>query len=294
MSLKNDTSRYVMLVDVDIPIFSTLPPYVLSSQSLPAPSPTALIGALMSTIRRYRDGVLDESTPIEEIVRKAFEEGVLYTLFWVPPYATTYTLERVFTMTYQKPDRAKRLSEECVTKCLDDFLTIENTGSTKDVSEECRKLYDEAVSIMWSVAPRGLVSYASTAHILYITTNRDLARWAWLISRVGRREDVAFVRNVSVFVLSDLIVSVGGNEGLSTRFYLPSRLLINPAHGQRWVLREVVNGDIREEEFMVPVMSLKPIPMFYKPKTNEAIVIRLPIDGGFEFVVIPREVVKNG
>jgi hypothetical protein len=197
-------------------------------------------------------------------------------------------------MTYQKPDRAKRLSEEYVAKCLDDLLTIENTGTTEGVSEECRKLYDEAVLIMWNIAPRGLVSYASTAHILYITSNRDLARWAWLITRVGRREDVAFVRNVSVFVLSDLIVSVGDNEGLSTRFYLPGRLLTNPAHGQRWILREVVNGNIREEEFVVPVMSPKLIPMFYKPKTNEAIVIRLPIDGGFEFVVIPREVVKNG
>ena len=226
MSLKNDTSRYIVLVDIDIPIFSTLPPYVLSSQSLPAPSPTALIGALMGAIRRYRDGVLDESASIEEIVRKAFEEGVLYALFWVPPYATTYTLERVFTMTYQKPNRAKRLSEEYVTKCLDDLLTIENTGTTEGVSEECRKLYDEAVSVMWSVAPRGLVSYASTAHILYITTNRDLARWAWLISRVGRREDVAFVRNVSVFALSDLIVSVGGNAVSYTHLTLPTILRV--------------------------------------------------------------------
>jgi len=291
MSLKNDTTLYVILVDVDIPIFSTLPPYVLSTQSLPAPSPTALIGALMSAIRRYRDGVLDELTPIEEIVRKAFEEGILYTLFRVPPYATTLTLERVFTMTYQR--RVGLLTEENVVKCLDDLLTIENTGSTKMVSEKCREFCGSVVMKMWNVAPRGLVIYASTAHILYITTNRDLARWAWLITRIGRREDVAFVRNVSVFVLGDLIVSVGGNEGLSTRFYLPSRLLNNPAHGQRWVLREVVNGDIREEEFMVPVMSPKPVPMFYKPKTNEAIVIRLPVDGGFEFVAIPREVVKN-
>jgi hypothetical protein len=248
----------------------------------------------MNAIRRYRDGVLDESVPIEEIVKNAFEEGVLYALFWVPPYATTYTLERVFTMTYQKPSRAKRLNEENVVKCLDDLLTIEDTGTTKGVSEECRKLYDEAVSIMWNVVPRGLVSYASTAHILYVTTNRDLARWAWLITRIGRREDIAFVRDVNVFVLNNLIVGVGENEGLSTRFYLPSRLLANPAHGRRWVLREVVNGSIREEEFMVPVASPKPVPMFYKPKTNEAVVIRLPVGGEFEFVVIPREVVKNG
>ncbi len=292
MSLKNDTTLYVILVDVDVPIFSTLPPYVLSTQSLPAPSPTALIGALMSAIRRYRDGVLDESASIEEIVRKAFEEGILYTLFWVPPYATAYTLERVFTMTYQR--RVGLLTEENVVKCLGDLLTIENTGSTKMVRKECKEFCDGTVMKMWNVAPRGLVTYASTAHILYVTSNRDLARWAWLITRVGRREDVAFVRNVSVFVLRDLIVSVGGNEGLSTRFYLPSRLLTNPAHGQRWVLREVVNGDIHEEEFMVPVMSPKPVPMFYKLKTNEAIAIRLPVNGEFEFVAIPREVVKNG
>jgi len=291
MSFKNDTTLYTILVDIDIPIFSILPPYVLSSQSQPVPSPTALIGALMSAIRRYRDGVLDESAPIEEIVREAFEEGVLYALFWVPPYATAYTLERVFTMTYQR--RIGLLTEENFAKCLGDLLTIENTGSTKMVSEECKEFCGNVVMKMWNVAPRGLVTYASTAHILYITGNRDLARWTWLITRIGRREDVAFVRSVSVFGLGDLIVSVGDNEGLSTRFYLPGRLLTNPAHGQRWVLREVVNGNIREEEFMVPVMSPKPVPMFYKPKTSEAIVIRLPVGGEFEFVEIPREVVKD-
>jgi hypothetical protein len=190
-------------------------------------------------------------------------------------------------MTYQR--RIGLLTEGNVVKCLDDLLTIENTGSTKMVREECREFCGNVVMKMWNVAPRGLVTYASTAHILYITSNRDLARWAWLITRVGRKEDVAFVRNVSAFVLSDLIISVSGNGGLSTRFYLPSRLLTNPAHGQRWVLREVINGDIREEEFMVPTM--RPVPMFYKPKTNEAIVIRLPVNG--EFVAIPREVVKN-
>jgi hypothetical protein len=39
---------------------------------------------------------------------------------------------------------------------------------------------------------------------------------------------------------------------------------------------------------------MRPVPMFYKPRINETIVIRLPVDGEFEFVQIPREVVKNG
>jgi hypothetical protein len=249
----------------------------------------------MHAIRRYRDGDLDESTPIEEIAREAFEEGILYVLFWVPPYATTYTLERVFTMTYQKPGRARWLNEEYVVKCLDDLLTIEDTGTTKGVSEECGKFYDEVVSKMWSVAPRGLVSYASTAHILYITTNRDLVRWAWLITRIGRKEDVAFVRNVSTYNLCDLVVSISGNVNYKTRFYIPTRLVTIVANSQRWVLREVVNGAIREETFEVPVTGIpSPVPIIYKPKSDETVLIKLAIDGGEEYVPIPREVIGSG
>jgi len=288
MSLKN---YFAILVDIDLPTLSVLPPYVLSTQSQPAPSPTTLIGALMSAVRRHRDGVLDESAPIEEVVREAFEEGVLYALFWVPPYATTFSLERVFTMAYQRTDRAGLLTEENVVKCLGDLLTIEDVGSARMVSGECREFCGNVVMKMWNVAPRGLVTYASTAHILYITTNRDLARWAWLITRVGRKEDIAFVRNVSVFGLGDLVV--GGVEGLGTRFYMPSRLVAT-AHGERWVMREVVNGVIREEEFVVPVAGPRPVPMTYKPKVDGAVTIRVPVNGGFEFVQVPREVVGGG
>jgi hypothetical protein len=246
----------------------------------------------MSAVRRYRDGVLDETAPIEEVVKEAFGEGVLYALFWVPPYATTLTLERVFTMIYQR--RAGLLTEGNVVKCLDDLLTIENTGSTKMVSEECEEFCGGAVMKMWNVSPRGLVTYASTAHILYITSNRDLARWAWLITRVGRKEDVAFVRNVSVFGLGDLIVnSAGGVEGFGTRFYMPSRL-VKTAHGERWVMREVVNGTIREEEFVVPMAGPRPVPMTYQPRPGEALTIRVPVNGVFEFVQVPREVVGGG
>ena len=292
MSLKN---YYALLVDIDLPTLSVLPPYVLSTQSQPAPSPTTLIGALMSAVRRNRDGVLDETAPIEEVVKEAFGEGVLYALFWVPPYATTLTLERAFTMTYQKPDRARLLTEEYVTKCLGDLLTIEDTGTTKGVSKECGKFYDYVISKMWGVAPRGLVAYASTAHVLFITTNRDLARWAWLITRVGRKEDVAFVRNVSTYNLCDLIVSINDSVNYRTRFYIPTRLVTTAANSQRLVLREVVNGAIREGEFEVAVMGIpSPVPIIYKPRPGEAVLIKLAIDGGEEYVPIPREVVGSG
>ncbi|MDT7969808.1 MAG: hypothetical protein RQ842_04520 [Vulcanisaeta sp.] len=292
MSLKN---YYALLVDIDLPTLSVLPPYVLSTQSQPAPSPTTLIGALMSAVRRNRDGVLDETAPIEEVVKEAFGEGVLYALFWVPPYATTLTLERAFTMTYQKPSRAKLLTEEYIIKCLGDLLTIENAGTTEGVSGECGKLYDYVISKMWGVAPRGLVAYASTAHVLFITTNRDLARWAWLITRVGRKEDVAFVRNVSTYNLCDLVVSISGNVNYRTRFYIPTRLVTTAANSQRLVLREVVNGAIREGEFEVAVMGIpSPVPIIYKPRPGEAVLIKLAIDGGEEYVPIPREVVGSG
>jgi hypothetical protein len=249
----------------------------------------------MSAVRRNRDGVLDETAPIEEVVKEAFGEGVLYALFWVPPYATTLTLERAFTMTYQKPDRARLLTEEYVTKCLGDLLTIEDTGTTKGVSKECGKLYDYVISKMWGVAPRGLVAYASTAHVLFITTNRDLARWAWLITRVGRKEDVAFVRNVSTYNLCDLVVSINDSVNYRTRFYIPTRLVTTAANSQRLVLREVVNGAIREGEFEVAVMGIpSPVPIIYKPRPGEAVLIKLAIDGGEEYVPIPREVVGSG
>jgi len=279
-------------VDVDLPILSILPPYALSAQSQPVPSPTALVGALMHAIRRYRDGSLDESTPIEDIAREAFEEGILYALFWVPPYATTYSLERVFTMTYQKPGRARLLTGEWVVKCLGDLLAIEDTGDVKRASGECREFYDYVVSKMWSVAPRGLVTYASTAYVLYITTNRDLARWAWLITRIGRREDVAFVRNVNIYDLRGLVISINGNVTYKTRFYIPTRLITTVANSQRWVLRGIVNGTIREETFEVPVMGIpSSVPITFKPRADETVLIKLALDGEMEHVPIPREVV---
>lgn len=291
MPPKNNT-YYLVLVDVDLPILSILPPYALSAQSQPVPSPTALVGALMHAIRRYRDGSLDESTPIEDIAREAFEEGILYALFWVPPYATTYSLERVFTMTYQKPGRARLLTGEWVVKCLGDLLAIEDTGDVKSAGGECREFYDYVVSKMWSVAPRGLVTYASTAYVLYITTNRDLARWAWLITRIGRREDVAFVRNVNIYDLRGLVISINGNVTYKTRFYIPTRLITTVANSQRWVLRGVVNGTIREETFEVPVMGIpSSVPITFKPRADETVLIKLALDGEMEHVPIPREVV---
>jgi CRISPR-associated protein Cas5 subtype I-A len=291
MPPKNNT-YYLVLVDVDLPILSILPPYALSAQSQPVPSPTALVGALMHAIRRYRDGSLDESTPIEDIAREAFEEGILYALFWVPPYATTYSLERIFTMTYQKPGRARLLTGEWVVKCLGDLLAIEDTGDVKRAGGECREFYDYVVSKMWSVAPRGLVTYASTAYVLYITTNKDLARWAWLITRIGRREDVAFVRNVNIYDLRGLVISINGNVTYKTRFYIPTRLITTVANSQRWVLREVVNGTIREETFEVPVMGIpNSVPITFKPRADETVLIKLALDGEMEHVPIPREVV---
>jgi CRISPR-associated protein Cas5 subtype I-A len=292
MSSKNNT-YYLVLVDVDLPILSTLPPYALSTQSQPVPSPTVLIGALMYAIRRYRDGSLDEEAPIEEIIRKAFEEGILYALFWVPPYATTYSLERVFTMTYQKPGRAKLLTEENVARCLGDLLAIEDTGDVERASKECREFYDYVVSKMWDVAPRGLVTYATTAHVLYITTNRDLAKWAWLITRIGRREDVAFIRNVNIYDLRGLVTSsINGIVTYKTRFYIPTRLTTTVANSQRWILRGVVNGTIREETFEVPVMGIpSPVPITFKPRPDETVLIKLALDGEVEHVPIPREVV---
>jgi len=294
MPPKNNT-YYLVLMDADLPILSILPPYALSTQSQPVPSPTALVGALMYAVRRYRDGSLDEEAPVEEIIREAFEEGILYALFWVPPYATTYSLERVFTMTYQKPGRAKMLTGEWAVKCLGDLLMIEDTGDAKRASKECGEFYDSAVSKMWGVAPRGLVSYAATAHVLYIMTNRDLARWAWLITRIGRREDVVFVRNVNIYDLRGLVTSINGNVTYKTRFYIPTRLITTVANSQKWVLRGVVNGTIREETFEVPVMGIpSPVPITFKPRPDETVLIKLTLDGEVEHVPIPREVVGGG
>lgn len=116
-----------------------------------------------------------------------------------------------------------------------------------------------------------------------------------MITRVGRKEDVAFVRNVTTYNLCDLIVSISGNVNYKTRFYIPTRLVTTVANSRRWVLREVVSGAIREEAFEVAVMGIpSPVPIIYKPRLGEAVLIRLVIDGGEEYVPIPREVIGSG
>jgi CRISPR-associated protein Cas5 subtype I-A len=291
MPVKNE-NLYVVLVKADILTFSVLPPYVLSSQAVPVPSPLTLIGALMYPIKRFEDNAISEGMTIQDLVKEAYERwGVRYASFWVPPYTETTTLERDLGLTYQRPQRAKWLTEENIIKCLN-YISKRNSGvEVEDIDIACKNLYDETLQNMWGVSSRSITFFAKSSYLLYITSNKDIGKYAWLITRVGRKEDVAIVYDVGVYELQKMIINT--YDKCETHFYIPTRLMKErPVNAASWILNNVINGNLKKEEFIIP------IPIYgdkiqYHPDLDNAVIINLPINinRSNECVTIPKEVI---
>jgi len=289
MPVKNE-NLYVVLVKADILTFSVLPPYVLSSQAVPVPSPLTLIGALMYPIKRFVENVISEEISIQDLVKEVYERwGVRYALFWVPPYTEATTLERDLGLTYQRPQRARWLTEENVVKCLD-YISKRNSGiKVEDIDIACKSLYDEALQNMWGVSSRSMTFFATPSYLLYITDNKNVSRYTWLITRIGRKEDIAIIYDVEMYELQKMIINT--YDRCETRFYIPARLMKGrPENTTSWVLNNVINGNLIKEEFIIPI-PIYSNKIQYHPDLDNAIIINLPINGSNECVVTPKEVI---
>jgi CRISPR/Cas system-associated protein Cas5 (RAMP superfamily) len=315
MPVKNE-NLYVVLVKTDILTFSVLPPYVLSSQAVPVPSPLTLIGALMYPIKRFVENVISEEISIQDLVKEAYERwGVRYASFWVPLYIQARTLEKDIGLTYQRSDRASKLTEGNIAKCIGDIRRLINAGfqckrtskekekrspdellreelikhGLNDVSIDCAKIYCEALQNMWGISSRSITFFATSSYLLYITSNKDISKYTWLITRIGRKEDVAIVYDVGVYELQKIIINT--YDKCETRFYIPARLMKGrPENTTSWVLNNVINGNPAKEEFIIPI-PIYSDKIQYHPDLDNAAIINLPINGSNECVAIPKEVI---
>ena len=310
----SNSKLYLLLVGVELDTFSILPPLVLgSTRGVPLPMPTTLVGALMRATL---------TSPVEPEPEAVFEEagraGIIYASFRPAPYAVITTMERAMTLPYQKRERFRALRN--ATKCMDVLIGRVNYAFKKprgnknvierareeigrligrEVDEECMDVL-EAVDNLFTPIMRPLTGFGGVSYIAYIVANPALARSAWGITRIGRKEDLAVVREVSITPINSLRV-LGVDElkdSITTRFYMPARLAEGvPEGGVQYKMRVFLNGGVRDEWVYTP-QPMTPgdwgLGMKVMVNTREAVALEVKTSEFTDNLVLPREVVGHG
>ncbi|QGA53931.1 type I-A CRISPR-associated protein Cas5 [Sulfolobus sp. E5-1-F] len=265
--------------------FISVPPLVKSSQGYVVPPPTTLVGAL-SYPYFAKDGVETENS--YSITYKLLD-NVKYASFWAPTYAITTDMERIFTMFIQKSSRLKMI------------------GNTKEVvdclrqPDQCSEELRGTVKGMYGIGTRSSVYYGGEAYIAYIVNDEKLAKYAYGITRIGRKESLVYIRDVKVFKVKDLIIDEVSD--LKTRFYFPQRLALNTT------MCEIVEMPILDKENFTKVIYPKddqfcvPPPYLPVPRgmvvdvTSDAVVLDVnkveKVVESNQHLIIPREVIGN-
>ena len=304
--LNPSSKSYLLLVGVELDTFSILPPLVLgSTRGVPLPMPTTLVGALMRAVL---------TSPIEPEPEAVFEgagrTGILYATFRPAPYAVTTTIEGGITLSYQRRERFRALRD--ATQCLDVLIGRMNFGfklsrSKKEVIEYAIKKIEElighevskecievlvAVENLFSPLARPITGFGDVSYIAYIVTNPDLAKYAWGITRIGRKEDLAVVRDVRVIPLSKL--KRVNSSIINTRFYVPASLVRGvQANGIPYNMRVYINGRDEEEPVYVPppfIPDDRALNMQVVINGDMAVVYEVSTEEFTDYLVIPREV----
>ena len=284
-----NSKLFLILVSIDLETFSILPPYVLGSRNIPVPMPTTLIGALLYPVMKDKYG--DHELDFDEIYKEAQGLGIRYVTFRAAPYLSITTLERATSITYQR--RLMKMNMEVIKECIDVFTEIENYG-LKTVEEKygsknkCIEQYKEVILNTFAISSRGITVFSGTSYIAYIVNNENLAKYAWQIVRIGRKEDLVVVRDVKVLDLNEL--KPLDISAFNTRFYVPKNIVREVSYASLWRMMNYLNGDIRDDDIYVP-RGLFNAHVVIDP--DKSIVYEVSIDGMREFVIIPREVVRN-
>lgn len=312
--LNSNSKLYLLLVSVELDTFSILPPLVLGGiRSTPLPMPTTLVGALMRAVL---------TSSIEPAPEAVFEEagkaGILYASFRPAPYAVITTIEDGITLSYQKRERFRALKD--ATQCLDILIGRMNFGFKlpkgkkevvekamknieeligHEVSKECMKVL-EAIENLFGPLARTITGFGDISHIAYIVTNPNLAVHAWGIHRIGRKEDLAVVRNVSITPINNLRL-LGEDqlrEMITTRFYIPAGLAVErPVGSVSYKMRVFINGSVRDEWVYTPpplTPGNKGLDMKVMVNTREAVALEVSTSEFRDYLILPREVIEHG
>ncbi|MCL7389803.1 MAG: type I-A CRISPR-associated protein Cas5a [Thaumarchaeota archaeon] len=179
-------AHYALLVELGVFLEVSIGPPLIgpASPPLPVPPPTTLLGALAYPYLREQgvpEVVYVDGKPCSPAVR--IIEKVHYASAGFYGRIEQRTLERVIQAFY------------------------------------LREQYLSDVKKLWSVSQRGFTSYADDRlYLFYIVSDPELAKYAYGITRVGRKESIVVVRNVIVKPLEELISKE--RDG-STIFYTP-------------------------------------------------------------------------
>mgnify|MGYP001770690837 FL=1 len=312
LGVGSNSKPYLLLVSIELDTFSILPPYVIGSRGIPLPMPTTLVGALMYPVltRKYGPIELDPKT----IYKEAYNIGILYASFRPGPYAVVTTMERVIELPYQKSYRAEKI--KYLPDCLEVLVVSINYGIKvpwgagsqekesikKDIEEllghEVKKKcidFLEAYNYLYGVSSRSLTVFGDTSYIAYIVRDPSIARHAWEVVRVGRKEDLGVVRDVKVIPLNELGMVIHTNNIL-TRFYAPASLVSNAKMNTiPYKMQVYVNGEFGEEPVYVPP-SFTPdyweLRMELTPDWNSAVVYEVKTNDFVDYLLVPRKVVE--
>lgn len=203
---------YVVLVEAAT--FGPIATYTLystvSASTYLLPPPTTLVGALAYAYLRsrnnFRELVSNGVSPAVELVKSG---TVLYAVAGVDePFTLVQTVERVYQHIYLRDEYRVR---------MDMAYTV---------------------GVHSSIAVRRL-------YMLFIVSDKDMARYCYAITRVGRKESLVAVESVEVAPLSSVVTK---NRYCETYFYFP--LSIAEEYGPPGMWTQIDMPTLVQENFV--------------------------------------------
>jgi len=250
--------KYAVLVKLKVPygISVYYPQASITAPTYPLPPPTTLVGALAYPYLRK-----STNSEVEVIGSKLYSparrllNSVLYASAGAEGYFRFRDIERLFQTIYM------------------------------------RKEHWDKPEMFYTVGVRGVTYYLDeNLYVLYIVSNPSLLNYVYGIVRLGRKESIVVVEDITAKELKDVVKAVD-RGGFITSFYFPTRIAAYCPEGIAHVmpmpkLSEVNFTSTRSpetEEYCVPYKEI-----YSELKVGGAII---SIDG-FE-IPIPKEVVEN-
>ncbi|MEM1604553.1 MAG: type I-A CRISPR-associated protein Cas5a [Zestosphaera sp.] len=196
---ESTSKKYAVLVKIRAPAGVSIyhPLATTAAPSYPLPPPTTLAGALAYSYLRTTE--FTELVEVEK-TRNTYSPTILildkiaYAAAGAEGWMLTKDIERVYQLIYQRMERWGLLE------------------------------------LAYTVGVRGNTYYPNDRlYLLYILKDEELAKHAYGITRIGRKENLVSVEDIIIEELSKVIKSVGSGT-FKTYFYLPEEIAVCTNH----------------------------------------------------------------
>lgn len=257
-------SRDLYAVILEITTFGPISIYTpystTSANTYFLPPPTTLVGALAYAYKRSLNDfkeIVDEG--VSPAVKLIENKEVLYASAGIDkPYTFTKSVERVYQHIYLRPEHWKKLD------------------------------------MAYTVGVRAAI-IVDKLYAFYITSNKDIARYGYGVTRIGRKESLVSVDNVCITPLRD---AVSRGRVCETGFYFP--LSIAKDYGEKDIWIEIDMPTLSRDNFLkrslITEKYVLPKPFVFRKtvvELNDAgIAIQIKCGGKEMEIPIPRRVVE--